>query len=60
MRILAVLVLGLVSILSVACDGPDGVHLQAPDQGEWSNFHNDKNQVSMDARKSSEKQPDEK
>lgn len=54
------LVLGLVSLLSVGCDGPDGVHLQAPDQGEWSNYHNDKNQVSMDARKSSEKQADEK
>ena len=59
MRILAVLLLGLVSILSVGCDGPDGVHLQAPLQGEWSNFHNDKNQVSMDARQPA-KQPADK
>ncbi len=60
MRTLAVLVLGMVSILSVGCNGPDGVHLQAPVQGEWSNFHNDKNQVSLDARKSPEKEPPEK
>jgi hypothetical protein len=60
MRIFAVLVLGLVSILSVACDAPDGVHLQPAVQGEWSNFHNDKHQVSMDVRKSPEKQPAEK
>jgi hypothetical protein len=60
MRTLAVLVIGLASIVSVGCNGPDGVHLQAPLQGEWSNFHNDKNQVSMDARKSPEKQPAEK
>lgn len=42
-------------MVSIGCNGPDGVHLQPPLQGEWSNFHNDKNQVSMDARKSQEK-----
>jgi hypothetical protein len=34
--------------------------LQPPQQGEWSNFHNDKHQVSKDARESSEKPPVEK
>jgi hypothetical protein len=29
-------------------------------QGEWSNFHNDKNQVSRDAREAAEKPPAEK
>jgi hypothetical protein len=60
MRTLAVLVVGLGSIVSVGCNGPDGVVLQKPLQGEWSNFHNDKDQVSMDARKSPENQPAEK
>jgi hypothetical protein len=60
MRILAVLLLGLASLFSIACNGPDGVLLQPPVQGEWSNFHNDKDQVSADARKSPEKPPAEK
>jgi len=38
----------------------DGVMLQPPVQGEWSNFHNDKNQVSKDAREPAEKPPAEK
>jgi len=51
MRILAVIVVGIFSILSVGCTA-DGVMLQPPLQGEWSNFHNDKKQVSADARES--------
>ncbi|HLG99529.1 MAG TPA: hypothetical protein VKX49_24690 [Bryobacteraceae bacterium] len=39
MRILAAILLGIFSILSVACvDG--GVMLQPSQQGEWSNFQN--------------------
>jgi len=34
--------------------------LQAPLQGEWSNFHNDKNMISKDAREQPEKPPAEK
>jgi hypothetical protein len=59
MRILAVIVLAIFSILSVGCT-EDGVMLQPPLQGEWSNFHNDKHQVSGDARESAEKPPAEK
>ena len=54
MRILAVIVIAIFSILSVGCT-EDGVMLQPPVQGEWANFHNDKNQVSVDARESAEK-----
>jgi hypothetical protein len=54
MRILAVIVIAIFSILSVGCTA-DGVMLQPPVQGEWSNFHNDKNQVSADGRESAEK-----
>jgi hypothetical protein len=59
MRILAVLVLAIFSILSVGCTD-EGVMLQPPVQGEWSNFHNDKDQVSKDAREPVEKAPAEK
>jgi hypothetical protein len=59
MRILAVIAVAILVIFSAGC-APGGVMLQPPVQGEWSNFHNDKNQVSMDARKSTEKPPDEK
>jgi hypothetical protein len=59
MRILAVIVVAIFSILSVGCT-EDGVMLQPPVQGEWSNFHNDKNQVSVDARESTEKPPADK
>ncbi len=59
MRILAVLVLAIFSIFSVGCTA-DGVMLQPPVQGEWSNYHNDKHQVSKDARQESEKPPAEK
>jgi hypothetical protein len=59
MRILAVIVVAIFSILSVGCTA-DGVRLQPPLQGEWSNFHNDKNQVSKDAREPADKPPAEK
>jgi len=59
MRILAVIVVAIFSILSVGCTA-DGVMLQPPLQGEWSNFHNDKNQVSKDAREPTDKPPAEK
>jgi len=59
MRILAVLVVAIFSLLSVGCTD-DGVMLQPPQQGEWANFHNDKHQVSRDARESTEKAPGEK
>jgi len=59
MRILAVLVVAIFSILSVGCT-PDGVMLQPPQQGEWQDFHNEKHQVSKDVRESAEKPPAEK
>jgi hypothetical protein len=59
MRILAVIVVAIFSILSVACTS-EGVMLQPPVQGEWRNFHNDKHKVSKDAKESAEKPPAEK
>ena len=59
MRILAVIVVAVFTILSVGCTA-DGVMLQPPVQGEWSSFHNDKDQVSKDAREPAEKPPAEK
>jgi len=59
MRILAVIVVAIFSILSVGCVA-DGVMLQPPVQGEWSNFHSDKNQVSKDVREPAEKPPSDK
>ena len=59
MRILAVAVVAIVSILSVGCTA-DGVMLQPPVQGEWSNFHHDQDKVSRDAREPSEKPPADK
>jgi hypothetical protein len=59
MRILAVIVVVIFSFLSVGCTA-DGVMLQPPVQGEWSNFHNDKNKVSKDTKESAEKPPAEK
>jgi len=53
MRILAVIFFAMFSILSVGCTA-DGVMLQPPVQGEWQNFHNDKNKVSRDAKETSE------
>jgi hypothetical protein len=49
MRILALIVVAISAILSTGCVPPDGVMLQPPVQGEWSNFHNDKHQVTKDA-----------
>ncbi len=60
MRILAVVVLGIFSILSVGCTEPDGAMLQPPVQGEWSSFHNDKDKVTKDAREEAAKPPAEK
>jgi hypothetical protein len=49
MRILAVLALAIFTVFCVGCTS-DGVMLQPAQQGEWSNFKNDKHQVSADAR----------
>lgn len=46
MRICAVILLIVFSFASLAC----GPKLQPPLQGEWSNFHNDKDRVSKNAR----------
>ena len=54
MRMLAVFAVVIVSLTSVGCVA-GGVMLQPPVQGEWSNFHNDKNEVSKDAREPAEK-----
>jgi hypothetical protein len=59
MRILAVIVVAIFSILSVGCTS-DGVMLQPPVQGEWRNFHNDQNKISKDARELPDKPPAEK
>ena len=59
MRILALIVVAIFSLLSVGCTA-DGVMLQPPQQGEWRDFHNDKHQVSKDVRESAEKPPAEK
>jgi hypothetical protein len=59
MRILAVIFVAIFSILNVGCTD-EGVMLQPPVQGEWQNFHNDKNKVSKDVRESTSKPPAEK
>jgi len=59
MRILAVIVLAIFSLLSVGCTA-DGVMLQEPAQGEWSDFHKDQNKVSKDSRESAEQPSSEK
>jgi hypothetical protein len=59
MRILAVIAVATFCFFSVGCTS-DGVMLQPPQQGEWSNFHNDKHQVSKDVKESAEKPPAEK
>jgi hypothetical protein len=59
MRILAIVIFAIFSLISVGCvDG--GVLMQAPLQGEWSNFHNDKNMISKDARQQPAEPPAEK
>jgi hypothetical protein len=60
MRNLAVIVVAIFSILSVGCTFPDGVMLQPPVQGEWSNFHSDKDKVTKDAPEDAAKPPSEK
>jgi hypothetical protein len=50
MRILALMVVAISAVLTTGCVPPDGAMLQPPVQGEWSNFHNDKHQVTADAR----------
>jgi hypothetical protein len=59
MRILAVIGIAIFSILSVGCTS-EGVMLQPPVQGEWSNFHNDKDKATKDAREEPAKPPAEK
>jgi hypothetical protein len=56
MRILAVIVIGIVSLLSVGC----AVRLQPSQQGEWSNFHDEKDKVSKDAQPPTEKPKSER
>jgi len=55
MRIVALIVVAVFSFLSLGC----AVRLQPSVQGEWSNFHNDKNKISKDAR-AEETQPETK
>ena len=59
MRILAIIIVALFSLLSVGCT-EDGVMLQPPVQGEWSNFHNDSHKISGDAREEAAKPPADK
>ena len=51
MRIWAVIIVAIFSFVSLAC----GVKLQPAVQGEWSDFHNDKDKVSQNARPAAEK-----
>ena len=51
MRISVAILVLVFSLMSVAC----GPVLQPPVQGEWSNFHNDKDKVSKDAQPSRQK-----
>jgi len=50
MRIWAVIVLAIFSLLNAGCD----VVLQPPQQGEWSNFHNKAHQNTDDEKHSAE------
>jgi hypothetical protein len=59
MRILAVIVIAIFSMLSVGCTS-EGVMLQPPVQGEWSNFHSDKDKVTRDAKDEGKKPPAER
>ena len=56
MRILAVIVIVIVSFLSVGC----AVRLQPSQQGEWSNFHDQKDKISKDAQPPAEKPKSER
>jgi hypothetical protein len=57
MRMFAVIVIGIFTLLTVGCN-EEGVRLQPPQQGEWSNFHNDKDAVTRDARPEAAKPPE--
>lgn len=59
MRTLAVIALCGFCLVNVGCVA-DGVMLQPPVQGEWSNFHDNKDQVTMDARPSADQPAAEK
>jgi len=64
MRILALIVVAIFSLLSVGCTS-EGVMLQPAQQGEWSSFKSDQHKVSKDVRESAatesaEKPPAEK
>jgi len=50
MRTLALLALATFCLATIGC----AVRLQPSQQGEWSNFHNDKDKVTADARKAPE------
>ena len=56
MRNLAAIAAALLFLTSLAC----GPTLQPSQQGEWSNFHNAKHQVSKDVRQATEKPPAER
>jgi len=56
MRICALIVVIVFCLLSLGC----GPKLQPAVQGEWSNFHNDKDKVTMNARPDAEKPAGEK
>ncbi|HTW63188.1 MAG TPA: hypothetical protein VME17_01175 [Bryobacteraceae bacterium] len=59
MRILAVLAIATLCFVSLGCSA-GGMILQPPQQGEWSNFHNDKHQVSQDVRDEAAQPPADK
>jgi hypothetical protein len=56
MRKLGLIVLATFSFLSVGC----AVKLQPAVQGEWSNFHNDKDKITKDARTHQDTPPEAK
>jgi anti-sigma factor RsiW len=59
MRLFAGLAVGVLALINIGC-AADGVMLQPAVQGEWSNFHSDKHQVSADARPANEQSSSEK
>jgi hypothetical protein len=56
MRICALILVTVFSLLSLAC----GPKLQPAVQGEWSNFHSDKDKITQNARPDAEKPAAEK
>lgn len=59
MRILALIVVAIFSILSVGCTS-EGVMLQPAQQGEWRDFHNDQHKVSKDVKEAAATESPEK